>query len=66
LKLPGINVHQIQNPSLRNAYRFPAIGTIPAYELKGLLNYKDIPIYEIPPAIVVLARPKVLGLGFFA
>jgi fatty acid-binding protein DegV len=36
-----------------------------AYELKILLNYEDIPIYEIPPAIVVHAGPKVLGLGFF-
>jgi DegV family protein with EDD domain len=37
-----------------------------ANELKGLLNYHEIPIYEIPPAIVVHAGPKVLGVGFFS
>jgi len=34
-------------------------------QLKDSLGYKEIPIYEIPPAIVVHAGPKVLGLGFF-
>jgi len=36
-----------------------------AGELKNLLKLKEIPIYEIPPAIVVHAGPKVLGVGFF-
>jgi DegV family protein with EDD domain len=36
-----------------------------ALQLKESLVYKDIPIYEIPPAIVVHAGPKVLGVGFF-
>jgi DegV family protein with EDD domain len=36
-----------------------------AEELKTLLNLKEIPIYEIPPAIVVHAGPGVLGVGFF-
>ena len=35
-------------------------------QLKELLDYGEIPIYEIPPAIVVHAGPKVLGVGFFA
>jgi fatty acid-binding protein DegV len=34
-------------------------------ELKALLHLNDIPIYEIPPAIVVHAGPGVLGVGFF-
>lgn len=33
--------------------------------LKNAINIKDIPIYEIPPAIIVHAGPKVIGLGFF-
>lgn len=37
-----------------------------ANELKDVLAIKEIPIYEVPPAIVVHAGPKVLGLGFFA
>jgi DegV family protein with EDD domain len=37
-----------------------------ANELKNLLALKEIPIYEVPPAIIVHAGPKVLGLGFFA
>lgn len=36
-----------------------------ANELKETLKLKDIPIYEVPPAIVVHAGPKVLGIGFF-
>ena len=36
-----------------------------ALQLKELLEYEEIPIYEIPPAIVVHAGPKVLGVGFF-
>jgi len=36
-----------------------------AGELKKLLNLKDIPIYIVPPAIVVHTGPKVLGIGFF-
>jgi len=33
--------------------------------LKDLLKLSEIPIYEVPPAIVVHAGPKVLGVGFF-
>jgi len=36
-----------------------------ALQLKELLDYEEIPIYEIPPAIIVHAGPKVLGVGFF-
>lgn len=36
-----------------------------AGELKSMLSLNDVPIYEVPPAIVVHAGPKVLGLGFF-
>jgi len=36
-----------------------------AIQLKELMDYKEIPIYEIPPAIIVHAGPKVIGVGFF-
>ena len=36
-----------------------------AIQLKETMEYKEIPIYEIPPAIIVHAGPKVLGVGFF-
>ena len=34
-------------------------------ELKGLVSISDIPIYELPPAIVVHGGPKTMGVGFF-
>jgi DegV family protein with EDD domain len=34
-------------------------------ELKSRLNIQHIPIYELPPAIVVHAGPKAMGVGFF-
>jgi DegV family protein with EDD domain len=34
-------------------------------ELKAKIQVSDIPIYQLPPAIVVHAGPKTLGLGFF-
>ena len=34
--------------------------------LSSNLNIADIPIYELPPAIVVHAGPKTLAVGFFA
>lgn len=36
-----------------------------ANQLKESLGYEEIPIFEIPPAIVVHAGPKVMGVGFF-
>jgi DegV family protein with EDD domain len=36
-----------------------------AGNLKDLLKLDEIPIYEVPPAIVVHAGPKILGVGFF-
>ncbi len=36
-----------------------------AQELKSRVNVKDIPIYELPAAIVVHAGPKAMGVGFF-
>jgi DegV family protein with EDD domain len=33
--------------------------------LKACIPVKDIPIYELPPAIVVHAGPRAMGLGFF-
>jgi DegV family protein with EDD domain len=36
-----------------------------AVELKQLLSLKDIPVYELPPAIVVHAGPRTLGVGFY-
>lgn len=34
-------------------------------ELKARVPVTDIPIYELPPAIVVHAGPKAIGVGFF-
>jgi fatty acid-binding protein DegV len=34
-------------------------------ELKSKIPVSDIPIYQLPPAIVVHAGPKTLGVGFF-
>jgi DegV family protein with EDD domain len=34
-------------------------------ELKGRVFVPDIPIYELPPAIVVHGGPKTMGVGFF-
>lgn len=35
-------------------------------ELRTKVNIQNIPIYELPPAIVVHAGPKAMGVGFFA
>jgi len=34
-------------------------------DLKSCMNLSSIPIYELPPAIVVHAGPKVMAIGFF-
>ncbi|MGB8981162.1 MAG: DegV family protein [Anaerolineales bacterium] len=34
-------------------------------ELKSKVAVSDIPIYELPPAIVVHAGPRAMGVGFF-
>lgn len=34
-------------------------------ELKGRVQVPEIPIYELPPAIVVHGGPKTMGVGFF-
>ena len=34
-------------------------------ELKARISVSNIPIYELPPAIVVHAGPRAMGLGFF-
>jgi DegV family protein with EDD domain len=34
-------------------------------ELKSKVPVSDIPIYQLPPAIVVHAGPKAMGVGFF-
>jgi fatty acid-binding protein DegV len=34
-------------------------------ELKSMVNVQNIPIYELPPAIVVHAGPRAMGVGFF-
>jgi DegV family protein with EDD domain len=36
-----------------------------AAELKSKVRLSSIPIYELPPAIVVHAGPKAMGVGFF-
>jgi fatty acid-binding protein DegV len=35
-------------------------------ELHTKVNVPNIPIYELPPAIVVHAGPRAMGVGFFA
>jgi fatty acid-binding protein DegV len=35
-------------------------------EITSRLGIKNIPLYLLPPAIVVHAGPKVLAVGFFA
>jgi len=37
-----------------------------AEELAAGLGLSDVPVYEMPPAVVVHAGPGVLGVGFFA
>jgi fatty acid-binding protein DegV len=34
-------------------------------ELKSRVSVPNIPIYELPPAIVVHAGPRAMGVGFF-
>jgi fatty acid-binding protein DegV len=34
-------------------------------ELKSRVPVSQIPIYELPPAIVVHAGPRAMGVGFF-
>jgi DegV family protein with EDD domain len=34
-------------------------------ELKSKVHVAEIPIYQLPPAIVVHAGPKAMGVGFF-
>ncbi|MBN8657617.1 MAG: DegV family protein [Anaerolineae bacterium] len=34
-------------------------------ELKSRVNVSHIPVYELPPAIVVHAGPRAMGVGFF-
>jgi DegV family protein with EDD domain len=36
-----------------------------AAELKSRIDVQQIPIYELPPAIVVHAGPRTMGVGFF-
>jgi DegV family protein with EDD domain len=36
-----------------------------ASDLRSRMNLTDIPIYELPPAIVTHGGPGVLGIGFF-
>jgi DegV family protein with EDD domain len=37
-----------------------------AGRLKAAMNLADVPVYELPPAIVVHGGPGALGVGFFA
>ena len=36
-----------------------------AADLKSRMNLSEVPIYELPPAIVVHSGPKAMGVGFF-
>lgn len=44
----------------------PEQGQALADDLGEKLNLKDVPIYDVPPAIVTHGGPGVLGVGFFA
>lgn len=37
-----------------------------AANLKSRMNVTEVPIYELPPAIVVHGGPRTMGVGFFA
>jgi fatty acid-binding protein DegV len=37
-----------------------------ADRLKAFMNLPEVPVYELPPAIVVHGGPGAIGLGFFA
>lgn len=37
-----------------------------AARLKGTMSLGDVPVYELPPAIVVHGGPGTIGIGFFA
>ncbi len=37
-----------------------------AANLKSRMNVPEVPIYELPPAIVVHGGPGAMGVGFFA
>ena len=44
----------------------PEQGQALAADLGGKLNINNVPIYDVPPAIVTHGGPGVLGVGFFA
>lgn len=44
----------------------PAEAESLAAKLRGRLQVRDVPVYEMPPAIVVHGGPGVLAVGFFA
>ncbi len=37
-----------------------------AERLKASMGLTDVPVYQLPPAIVVHGGPGAMGLGFFA
>jgi len=43
----------------------PDQGKALAYDLGVQLNLKEVPIYDVPPAIVTHGGPGILGVGFF-
>jgi fatty acid-binding protein DegV len=43
----------------------PEQGQALADDLGAQLGLSDVPIYEVPPAIVTHAGPGLLGVGFF-
>jgi DegV family protein with EDD domain len=43
----------------------PDEGLALALDLKGLLNLDDVPLFDMPPAIVTHGGPGILGVAFF-
>jgi fatty acid kinase fatty acid binding subunit len=43
----------------------PDEGLALALDLKGLLNLEDVPLFDMPPAIVTHGGPGILGAAFF-
>ncbi len=58
-KTPESHLAVIQAEAESEAREFAA-------RLKTLIPVPEIPVYELPPAIVTHGGPKTMGVGFFA
>ncbi|HEX7975950.1 MAG TPA: hypothetical protein VF498_16195 [Anaerolineales bacterium] len=43
----------------------PEEGALLASELSALVNQAEVPVIDVPPAIVTHGGPGILGAGFF-